>query len=237
MKLIHIVLCAFFLAACAGQSPETDPPDFALGVKSPTTITFNGVIYPASMDQLIEFIDAHPDATTLEVTSGGGDVISGAKAGRKISERKLNLLINDYCMSSCANYFVMAAASVHVTQGAVIGYHGNPSTFPFPLNLISSLSGATRSDVTFLEGASRPSSAFQSWNTTWDQQYEQAKTEGNPDVNWLYLERSLLEAVGITVSAESYFASNQRELNRHSFRLSQLRDGAYVHMRLPNDQN
>jgi len=65
-----------------------------------------------------------PTIKTIIVNSGGGAVDDASKIGLLIHKKKLSVIVDGYCISSCANYFVTAASSVYLLNG-LIGYHGN----------------------------------------------------------------------------------------------------------------
>lgn len=66
--------------------------------------------------------------TVLSIRSGGGPVTAGMPLGRWVRERGLDIKVLEYCMSSCANYVFPAARRKVVSNFAVIGYHGGPSS-------------------------------------------------------------------------------------------------------------
>ena len=61
----------------------------------------------------------------LLITSGGGSVRAGIALGRWVREQDLTLVVEDYCLSSCANYVFTAATRKIIRPGAVVGWHGN----------------------------------------------------------------------------------------------------------------
>ena len=65
------------------------------------------------------------EAERLVMTSGGGSVKAGIALGRWVREQGLTLVIEDYCLSSCANYVFTAALRKRIRPGAVVGWHGN----------------------------------------------------------------------------------------------------------------
>ena len=61
----------------------------------------------------------------LLISSGGGSVKAGIALGRWVREQGLALVIEDYCLSSCANYVFTAATRRIIRSGAVVAWHGN----------------------------------------------------------------------------------------------------------------
>ena len=69
------------------------------------------------------------NVTDIIVDSPGGDVVHGRKIGYKIGERDRTLHIDNYCGSSCGNYFIPAASKLSLSENAVIMLHGTPDPF------------------------------------------------------------------------------------------------------------
>ena len=66
--------------------------------------------------------------TVLSIRSKGGEIDVGMGLGHWVHERRLDIKVLEYCMSSCANYVFPAARRKTVSNFAVIGYHGGPSS-------------------------------------------------------------------------------------------------------------
>jgi hypothetical protein len=64
----------------------------------------------------------------LSIRSPGGPVPDGIELGRWVRERKLDVKVLEFCMSSCANYVFPAGERKIVSNFAVIGYHGGPGS-------------------------------------------------------------------------------------------------------------
>jgi len=61
----------------------------------------------------------------VSVSTVGGNVEMGHKIARLISQRPRTLIVEDYCLSSCGNYFVPASHKVILRPRAFIGLHGS----------------------------------------------------------------------------------------------------------------
>lgn len=135
MKYILLVLSLFMLVACSAVTPvKKDSQLYLSGANNnqstqygwykvnETTLGFRGAIVPGAYDELLKHYQ--PKINTLIVNSGGGAVDDAAKIGLLIHKNKLSVIVDGYCISSCANYFVTAASSVYLLNG-LIGYHGN----------------------------------------------------------------------------------------------------------------
>lgn len=61
----------------------------------------------------------------LRITSGGGAVKAGIALGHWVYEQNLTLVVEEYCLSSCANYVFPAAPRKRLLPGALVAWHGN----------------------------------------------------------------------------------------------------------------
>lgn len=89
-----------------------------------TTIRFEGRIEKGDVERLEQILQPKDD--TIVVRSTGGDTEVGLKLANKLLPLKMNLLVDGYCASSCANYLFTAAHSKEIRLGWV-GFHGNIS--------------------------------------------------------------------------------------------------------------
>lgn len=71
-----------------------------------------------------KIIKAETKIEWLNITSGGGDVTLGMDLGRFIFNNKLNIRVEEYCMSSCANYVFTSANIKEIGELGLIGFHG-----------------------------------------------------------------------------------------------------------------
>lgn len=85
--------------------------------------------------------DALTDTTTsLIVRSPGGDLLEGVRIGSLIAERKLNVEVDAYCLSSCANNLFLAGYTKRLRSGALLGFHGSMSLTQKQIETFSALS-------------------------------------------------------------------------------------------------
>jgi hypothetical protein len=61
----------------------------------------------------------------LLVRSGGGEIGVGTEFGEWLRERNLDVIVVDYCLSSCANYVFTAGRTKTILPGAIVAWHGN----------------------------------------------------------------------------------------------------------------
>ncbi len=89
------------------------------------SIVYSGDISDAANEAVLELLNAHPKTfTTLAITSPGGEINAGMDLGDMVFSHQLRVNIDDYCLSSCANYVFTAAPHHHISNRAVIGFHG-----------------------------------------------------------------------------------------------------------------
>lgn len=89
------------------------------------TLSFAGVINSATADEFLSLVNE--STQKVIVNSAGGEVTAATKIGLELRRRKIELMVDGYCLSSCANYWAVSAPSVALVQG-VIGFHGNLSS-------------------------------------------------------------------------------------------------------------
>lgn len=129
---MHPFLLAGVLSLCCAMAQASD---------TTRVQAENGELhYAGSVDQdanarvfaLYDSLDRKP--STLVVTSPGGDIDAGMELGRWVHDRKLDIRVSDYCLSSCANYVFTAGARKMVGHTAIIGFHGGASSQSFTLD-------------------------------------------------------------------------------------------------------
>ncbi len=120
-------------AGCASERGSHAPsPDLAAAL-SPgkwikvdgETLEFIGLIGPDSTKPLHDLFTA--GIKRVAVNSGGGDVNAAIAIANEIAARRLELNVKGFCLSSCANYWAVAAARTTLANG-IVGFHGNISS-------------------------------------------------------------------------------------------------------------
>ncbi len=91
-------------------------------VENAHTLLIKSVIDAELFDEYKDKIT--PEIDTLVITSTGGDVNYGIKLGNDVFDRKLNVVVRDYCMSSCANYIFLAGNKKSIEKNSIIAFHG-----------------------------------------------------------------------------------------------------------------
>lgn len=95
-------------------------------------LNYVGLLDEQANAKLFALYDSLKDKpTTLAIRSPGGPTTLGLALGQWVRDRKLDVKVLEYCMSSCANYVFPAGAHKVVSNFAVIGLHGGLSSVSF----------------------------------------------------------------------------------------------------------
>lgn len=106
-----------------------------------TTIFYSGKIVAGQ--SFLALRDALTDSTTtLIVRSQGGSLLEGVRIGSLIVDRKLNVEVDAYCLSSCANNVFLAGHTKRLRSGAVLGFHGSMNLSQKQIETFSAMSEA-----------------------------------------------------------------------------------------------
>ncbi|MGF1735283.1 hypothetical protein [Photobacterium satsumensis] len=62
--------------------------------------------------------------STIDLNSPGGDIRQAMRLARWIHDNKVDVVVNEFCFSSCANYLFPAGRFKYVGEQAMIGWHG-----------------------------------------------------------------------------------------------------------------
>ena len=111
----------------------TPVPAEALGGVSPaevyvsgSTLVYNGRIDEESYTLFRRASDeSGDDVTAIRINSRGGDVRSAIKIGHWIYDQGMDVVVDTYCFSSCANYIFTAGRNKIIWEGAIVGWHGS----------------------------------------------------------------------------------------------------------------
>jgi len=117
-------ICCLFLLSALCQAATAEKPHYQIRRIDRGTIAYEGPISKGSRQHLLPFLDAA--TTTLIVTSTGGSAEEGMLMAEELRKRHIRLVVEKYCMSSCANYLFLAAPQKSVNADSLIGFHGAP---------------------------------------------------------------------------------------------------------------
>jgi ATP-dependent protease ClpP protease subunit len=86
------------------------------------TIRFEGYIEESDIARFDEIMNK--DIDTLIVRSGGGDVLAAIPIAEKIQKKNMDIVVDGLCVSSCADYFFIAAKRKKVSPNSLVLLHG-----------------------------------------------------------------------------------------------------------------
>jgi len=110
--LVTIILLACSSISFAGEWTIVDKG----------TIRFEGYIEEDDIARFNEIVNE--DTNTLIVRSGGGDVLAAIPIAEKIQRKKMDIVVDGLCVSSCADYFFIAAERKKVSLNSLVLLHG-----------------------------------------------------------------------------------------------------------------
>ncbi|CAM3702306.1 hypothetical protein VA7868_01455 [Vibrio aerogenes CECT 7868] len=118
-------VCLVLLQACSLNSgTDTDTEETYIHLDH-GRLYFRGEITELSVRQIFAAVkDYQEPVHKMTVNSTGGEVQSAMKLGRWVFDNHIDLTIDRFCMSSCANYLLTAAQSVHINKNAIVYWHG-----------------------------------------------------------------------------------------------------------------
>ena len=138
MGMVRAAACAMaaalLLASCSGHTglPNTAEGDAAsVDVGDGITVT--------RRDEQVKYVGEMTDAgfaalerltrgrkiQTLVVDSAGGEIVTSMDFGDWVADRKVDVVVERLCLSSCANYIFPAARTKLIQRGAVVAWHGS----------------------------------------------------------------------------------------------------------------
>ena len=161
---IVLALTAVLLAAGCAQSPPVPRDPTATYVPPPTAtpeptatpvpghiwiqslplaevsivgsiLVYDGIIDQPSYDHFRRIVAASDVVIkTIQIRSNGGDTSSSLMMGEWIFDQGLDVVVEDYCFSACANYIFTAGRGKVIKDGSVVGWHGSNLTSEFVAN-------------------------------------------------------------------------------------------------------
>tara|TARA_R110000868_G_scaffold86206_3_gene241852 strand:- start:14511 stop:15260 length:750 start_codon:yes stop_codon:yes gene_type:complete len=113
-------LCAVALTLAAGVFPTAcSDPTQARDLEE------EAVVGRVTMDFAMQMALAMSDGKVPVITSAGGESVAGLAAGTILAEHDSSIIVDDYCLSSCASYVMAGANHVEFRDRAVVGFHDN----------------------------------------------------------------------------------------------------------------
>ena len=126
----HTWIVACFLAVTlSGCLPPVAQPGKWLRLNE-STLSFRGSIDSGSDKEFLALVDTR--ISLIQVSTFGGDVESALVIADYLHDHKIDLKVEEVCVSSCANYWFPAANHKIVPVGAYVGFHGDvTSSIPY----------------------------------------------------------------------------------------------------------
>ena len=93
-------------------------------VRDGTVLCLDGPIIPgrnAAFDELKQ-------NGFLVVRSTGGFAPEAMRLANILRDKNATVIVYDYCLSACANYFLVATQRTYVLKNAIVAWHGGPFT-------------------------------------------------------------------------------------------------------------
>lgn len=118
-KLLWSFILIISLSCVSAQGSET-----TVNLKE-NTVIYHGKLSPSANQKLLSILkNGKSKVEWLSITSKGGEINHGMDLGDIVHDYDLKLEVNEYCLSSCANYVFSAANHHRISNHAVIGFHG-----------------------------------------------------------------------------------------------------------------
>ncbi|HDY8066863.1 peptidase [Vibrio vulnificus] len=136
-RLLSLMLPMVVCSIAYANNPELDFTEVTI---ANDVIYYKGVLSPEGNDLAFELYEnAKEKPTTLVITSDGGDIMLGIELGEWIYNNKMSVEVNDYCLSSCANYVFPSGKIKYISNRAIIGFHGGATSKMFDMSEIDDM--------------------------------------------------------------------------------------------------
>jgi hypothetical protein len=137
MKLFAVAVLVMMCPLCgcgektlSGKGGAATGAALALEDNGPQSLIIRGQIDAQLLEDAKAKFAAMPELRRVQLRSPGGEVISAMELGREIYKRKLDVIVDGPCASSCANYLFIAGAQKSVVEGGALLMHGGSSFRP-----------------------------------------------------------------------------------------------------------
>lgn len=119
--LIQFAISSVLLSACALGSPPMAAPGTVV-TRHGAELHYSGYLTAAANAQAMQQADAA--LQRLVIRSRGGDIDLGMELGRWVFDHGLDVEVDGYCLSSCANYVFPAGRQKILAADSQLGWHG-----------------------------------------------------------------------------------------------------------------
>ena len=118
-KQYFVLVSTLILTACATQQAPS-----ATVSREGDTVRIEGIISTETAKQFQSLLQG-PAPRRVQITSGGGDVVSAIEIATSIFDQGMDVEIQGGCFSSCANYIFPAGRHKIIDAQGIVGWHGN----------------------------------------------------------------------------------------------------------------
>jgi hypothetical protein len=109
------------------KTQTTDNPEITIQGE---TVRYSGELTIEGLSRLKE-LTSNKKITSLTIKSGGGEISTGIDFGNWVFDNHLDVIVDQGCFSSCANYVFPAGKKKTILPGAVVAWHGDASQKSF----------------------------------------------------------------------------------------------------------
>ncbi len=110
---------------------EYEPNPATITVEG-STISFVGDIESETYRDFLYAVRGKEDQiTAIRINSGGGITEQGMQIGEWIFDHEIDVIVDEICFSSCANYIFTAGKNKIIEEDAIVGWHGSEQQDPF----------------------------------------------------------------------------------------------------------
>ena len=112
------------VAGCSQRASPPHPPAEPEITLSGQRLLFVGQITRASAAVVRTTLSAN-SVSRLTINSGGGDVEAALELAGLIRDNQLDVEVEVWCLSSCANYIFPSGKKKTISTGAIVAWHGS----------------------------------------------------------------------------------------------------------------
>ncbi|MBE7420540.1 MAG: hypothetical protein HS128_22820 [Ideonella sp.] len=94
------------------------------------SIFVDGYLLPGVDDRIIKIVEHH-SISKIVIRSGGGDTGTALNIAELIAAKRIDIVVRDHCISSCANYIFIAGEKKHIMKNSIVALHGGHSDQPY----------------------------------------------------------------------------------------------------------
>lgn len=118
--LLVSLLTSSLTILVAFDTQASEAPAFVIERIDTDLISYTGKITAESASALQAQLN--PQTKRLRITSSGGDPIEAMRMGRIIQQQGLELIVDRYCVESCAQYLFFASITKSVNKHSLLGF-------------------------------------------------------------------------------------------------------------------